>query len=287
MKGIGWVLSGALALTLGSAFQVHADTLDRIRDTGRFVIGHRTASPPFSFVNEKGEATGYSIDLCQRIAAAAKQALDLAKLDIAYVPLTAENRFAMLEKGEVDIVCGSTTNTLKRRERVAFTLLTFVTGAEMLVRTNSDIDSLSDLAGKKVGVLAGTTTETGLKKGLEKQFINTEVVTVKDHDDGLRKVEDGGIDGYVADRILLIGLARQARNPSNLMLTDRLYSHEPYALAVRRNDPDFRLVADRTLAALYRTGTIGEVFKKWFGPMGATPAGLLKALYVLQAIPEE
>jgi len=266
--------------------EAQADTLAKIKESGTIVFGYRTASPPFSFVDQSGKAVGYSIDLCERIAAAVKDELSLNGIKIDYVPVTAENRFSMVRQGKVDIVCGSTTNTLKRRERVAFTLLTFITGAEMLVRTGSGIDRLKDLKGKKVGVVKGTTTETGLTKALKQQFINAQVVIVKDHDDGLRALEDSKIDAYTSDRIILIALAREARDPSKLMLMNQFYSVEPYALVVRRDDPDFRLIADRTLASLYRSGRIVEIYRRWLGKIGR-PSNLVKALYILQGIPAE
>jgi ABC-type amino acid transport substrate-binding protein len=266
--------------------EAQADTLAKIKESGTIVFGYRTASPPFSFVDQSGKAVGYSIDLCKRIAAAVKDELSLNGIKIDYVPVTAENRFSMVRQGKVDIVCGSTTNTLKRRERVAFTLLTFITGAEMLVRTGSGIDKLKDLKGKKVGVVKGTTTETGLTKALKQQFINAQVVIVKDHYDGLMALEDSKIDAYTSDRIILIGLAREARDPTKLMLMNRFYSVEPYALVVRRDDPDFRLIADRTLASLYRSGRIVEIYRRWLGKIGR-PTDLVKALYILQGIPAE
>ena len=266
--------------------EAQADTLAKITESGTIVFGYRTASPPFSFVDQSGKAVGYSIDLCERIAAAVKDELSLNGIKIDYVPVTAENRFSMVRQGKVDIVCGSTTNTLKRRERVAFTLLTFITGAEMLVRTGSGIDKLKDLKGKKVGVVKGTTTETGLTKALKQQFINAQVVIVKDHYDGLMALEDSKIDAYTSDRIILIALAREARDPSKLMLMNQFYSVEPYALVVRRDDPDFRLIADRTLASLYRSGRIVEIYRRWLGKIGR-PSDLVKALYILQGIPAE
>ncbi len=279
-----WVLT--LLLSFVATTEAQADTLAKIKESGTIVFGHRTASPPFSFVDQSGTAVGYSIDLCKRIAAAVKDELGLNGIKIDYVPVTAENRFSMVRQGKVDIVCGSTTNTLKRRERVAFTLLIFITGAEMLVRTGSGIDGLKDLEGKKVGVVTGTTTKTVLTKALKRQFINAQVVIVKDHDEGLKALEDSKIDAYTTDRIILIGLARGARDPSKLMLTNRLYSFEPYALVVRRDDPDFRLIADRTLASLYRSRRIVEIYRKWFGKIGRA-TDLLKALYILQGIPAE
>ena len=279
--GLACAFMGSL---IGSA--VAAGTLDKVRDSGKFVIGHREASPPFSSLDANGNPVGYSIDLCKRIAAAVGNELGLDGLEVSYKPVTSENRIAMLLNGEVDIVCGSSTNTLKRQEEVDFTLLTFITGAEMLVGVNSGINGLKDLSGKTVGVVSGTTTEAGLKKALQKRFIDAEIIPVEDHDDGLKMLEANEIEAYASDRVLLIGLARKAKDPSQFMLTNRLYSYEPYAFMVRPNDTAFRLVADRTLASLYRSGAIAEIYETWFGNFKKSASDLLKALYVLQGLPE-
>ncbi len=280
-----WVLATALLAVMTTAAQ--ADTLTKIRKSGTIVIGYRVASPPFSFTAKDGKAVGYSIDLCKRITAALQRKLGLAEIKVRYIPVTAQNRFSLLANGEVDIVCGSTTNTLKRQERVAFSLLTFVTGADLLVRTGSGINSLSDLTDKKVAVLVGTTTETSLMKALTRGFINTKIVKVRDHNEGLKALLDGKVDAYTADRILLIGLARRTPDAGRLMLTNRYYTMEPYALMVRRKDHDFRLIVDHTLASLYRSKQIRHIFAKWFGKKGGRPSRLLQALYMLQGLPEE
>ena len=262
-----------------------ASTLEKARKSGTFTIGFRLDARPFSFLDADGKAAGYAVDICRRIAVALRGNLGLADMNVEYVPVKAANRIEMLESDEIDIECGSTTRTLRRQERVDFTLLTFVTGAEMLVRVGSGIGDLPDLAGRKVGVLEGTTTERGLRNALEERFIDAQVLTVERHDYGLASLEAGDIDAYFADRILLLGLAGRAMDPSKLQLSGRLYSIEPYALMVRRGDDDLRLIADRTIASLYRSGQIKGIAGKWFG--GAKAGNLLKALYLLQAIPEQ
>ena len=281
---IFWAVGVCLGLLSVTAAQA-GDTLGKVRDSGKLVIGHREASRPFSFVNDQGNVVGYSIDLCKQVANAVKVATGLSALEVEYKPVSAENRMSKLINGEVDIVCGSTTNTLKRQEQVAFTLLTFVTGAEMLVHVDSGIRGLRDLEGKSIGVVSGTTTETGLKRALERQFINANVVPIEDHDKGLAALEANEIDAYTSDRVLLIGLALRAKDPSKLTLTDQFYSYEPYSLMVRRNDPDFLLLANRTLASLYRTGTVIEIYQTWFGDIRRA-GNLLRAMFIIEALPE-
>jgi glutamate/aspartate transport system substrate-binding protein len=269
-----------------SAAAVQAGTLDKIRSSGSIALGYRTASPPFSSTEVGAQPAGYSIDLCLRIVAAVKQATGLDKLSVAYVPVTPENRIEKLEAGEIDIECGSTTRTLSRQERVDFTLLTFVTGAELLVRLGSNINRLADLEGKKVAVLPGTTTDNTVRGELKQQFINATVVAVRDHDEGVAALVDGRADAYASDEVILIGLARKLGDNANLRLSGSIFSYEPYALMVRKNDADFRLVADRALAEIFRSGGIGGIWERWFGKWVARPNAHLMALYRLNGLPD-
>ncbi len=270
-------------LVLGTAAQ--ARTLQEIAEDGVFRVGFRMDAKPFSFLDPDGNAAGYSVDLCRQVAEALRGRLGRQKLSIEYIPVGAAERFAALEDGKADILCGATTHTLARQERVDFSLLTFVTGAEMLVRLGEGITDLPDVAGKKVGVLEGTTTESGLHRALVDRGIEAEVMAVERHEYGIAGLETGEIDAYFGDRILLLGLARQAIDPAKLTLSGKLYSIEPYALALPRGTSELKLIADRTLARLYRSGRIKKINRKWFG--SAKPGNLLSALYLLQAIPDE
>lgn len=260
-------------------------TLKKIKTTKTMVIGYREASPPFSFVGDDGKPAGYSVDLCLAIAAAVQKDLGLPTLGLKWVKVTVANRLAMVAQGTVDIECGSTTNTLSRQERVDFTNMTFVDGGSLLVTDASGIDGVSDLGGKRVAVIPGTTTEKALIDALRTRGITTQVVPVKDHDEGIAALEKGAADAYASDRVLLTGLGRKAKDPSTLALVREFFSYEPYGLMVRRGDPDFRLAANRALARLYRSGHIVEIYEKWFREMGQ-PSTMLRAMYLLHALPE-
>lgn len=261
-------------------------TLRKIADSGTIVLGHRDNSPPFSYLDSAKQPVGYSIDLCLRVVEAVKQKLNRPDLTVRYEALSAEDRIQKVADGSVDIECGNTTDTLSRREVVDFTLPTFITGASMLLPAGSTIQSLTDLGGKKVGVTTDTTTETSLRERLQKSSISAEVILVKDHDEGMKMLEKGKIDAYAGDQIILIGLARDAKDPKKFALSPEIFTYEPYGLVVRRNDADFRLVADRVLADLYRGGGIGQVFDTWFANWGGRPSRLLLAMYALNGLPE-
>lgn len=262
---------------------VWADTLERIEKTGVFKLGFREDAPPFAYRNEVGEPEGYSVELCRTVAKEVKSHLELSALSIEYVPVTAENRFEMVEKKRVDILCGATTHTLSRRARVDFSLTTFIDGASVLFRADGP-SSFRALAGETIGVRAGTTTEEALRNTLEDLEIDAQVVAVESHFDGLEQVQSGQISAYFADWGILLGLIQRSENLDMLRLSPRQFTQEPYALGLARGDDDFRLLVDRTLSRLYRSGKIEPIFKKAFSP--AEPTDLLKAVYIVNTLPE-
>lgn len=273
-----------VTLLLFPAGLAGAATLDRIRDTGVIKIGYRTDAPPFSFHNAVNEPAGYTVALCRAVAAQIKDQLKLGKLSIDYVPVGAEDRFKAVEDGRVDLLCGATTATLARRERVDFSLPTFVDGASVLLRTTGP-QTFGDLEGRKVGVRAGTTTEQALANTVKELKILVETVAVKDHQDGLRKLLNDEIAAYFADRAILFFLMAGSDAPDKLFLSEQQFTYEPYALALQKGDGDFRLAVDRALSRLYRSGAIATVFTSTFGA-GAEPTGELRALYRISGLPE-
>ena len=283
------ILLAGLAVLLCWSQGLAADdggTLARIRASGKMVIAHREASPPFSFLDDRKQPAGYAIDLCLRIAKAVKDHLGLAELDVRYVAVTAENRLQTVADGAADIECGNTTNTLSRQQTVDFTNTIFVTGASLLARPETNITTLADLRGKTVTVVEGTTTEKVLTERLKRELIDATIVTVKDHNAGVEALMAGKAAAHAGDQLVLIGLAKAAKQPGHFALASEVFSYEPYALAVRRNDADFRLVANRALAQLYRSGEIGEIYKRWFGDWGGKPSQLLLAMFALNGLPE-
>jgi len=278
---IALVLLPLLALL---PLEAAAASLDRLRETGEVRIGYRQDAAPFSYENAVGEAAGYSVDLCKAVAARLKDQLALDKITLRYVPVGAEDRFDALEDGRIDLLCGATTATLSRRERVDFSIATFVDGASVLFRDDGP-DNFQALAGRKVGVRGATTTEEALRNTLEDLAIDAEIVAVSSHDDGLQKLEAGEIAAYFGDRAILLYLAGESDDPARLMLSERYYTVEPYALGLPRGDGAFRLAVDRALSRIYRSGAIEGIFGAAFGPK-VEPSELVKALYVISALPE-
>jgi ABC-type amino acid transport substrate-binding protein len=265
--------------------QHHQSTLDKIKTTKTISLGYRESSLPFSYISEDKKPAGYSVDLCTRVAAGVQQQLGLADLATKWVVVTPENRLAMVANGTVDLECGSTTNTLSRQEQVDFSYMTFVDGGSLLVRGSGNISRLSDLSGKRIAVVPGTTTEKVMAEALQKAKLTVQMIKVKEHAEGIAALENGTADAYASDKVILIGLAMQAKDPTQLAIADQYFSYEPYGLMLRRGDADFRLAVNRVLARLYRSGEIVPVYERWFGPFERT-SSLLQAMYLLHSLPE-
>jgi ABC-type amino acid transport substrate-binding protein len=260
-------------------------TLKKIKDSGTIVIGYREQSLPFSFRGDDGKPTGYSIDLCQRIVTGIQQQLKLPKLDVKWVAVTVDTRITAVVNGTIDLECGSTTASLSRQEQVDFSNMTFVDGGSLLVKMSSNLATLQDLSGKKIGVIPGTTTEGALRNVLQKTSITAQIVPITDHRGGLTALESGSIDAYASDRVILIGLAATATTPGEFAIAEQYLSYEPYGFMLRRGDASFRLAVNRVLASLYRSGEVMQIYGRWFGRLGR-PGGILIAMYTLYALPE-
>jgi ABC-type amino acid transport substrate-binding protein len=261
-------------------------TLAKIRENGAMVIGYRKNSPPFSFVDGQGNPSGYSIDLCKRIAAAVQKRLGIPEMVVTYVPVSVDDRIGAVESGKIDIECGATTNTLSRQERVDFTHITFVTGGTLLSLQSAPIRLTSEASGKRIAVVEGTTTESALRRYLSEALIKADIELVTEHAAGMGLLAEKKVDAFASDRLVLLGLVKNTGDASKFIVSDDFFSYEPYALMVRRNDADFRLVANRALSEVFRNEQIGILYRKWFGVIGARPSGLQMAVFHLQALPE-
>ena len=223
-----------------------AGTIDRLKQDKTLRIAYRDDAPPFSFTDSIGEPAGFMIDLCRSVAKNLATGLNLGDLKVDYVLVTAANRFDAIQSGKADLLCEPTSATLSRREQVDFSIATFIDGASLLVSGDGPSE-FGALAGKKIGVLAGTTTEQSLRDTLATANIKAEIVPAKTHQEGLAMLDQGTIVAYFGDRAILAYLASKSSAPEKLRLANNYFSLEPYALALARGDSDFRLAVDRAL----------------------------------------
>jgi ABC-type amino acid transport substrate-binding protein len=281
-------LAAAIAVLVLPAL-VHAQalegTLKKIRDSKTITIAYRTDALPFSFTDGKSVPTGYTIDICKRVVASIEQQLKIQGLQVNWTPATSQNRFELIMKKQADMECGATTATLSRMEMVDFSSFVFADGTGVLVRNDAGVKSFSDLGGKRVAAIAGTTNEKALAEAIKKRLVNATVVTVQTRDEGLAALEAGKVHGFASDKVLIVGLSGKVKDPTQYTMLAEDLSFEPYAIMLPRGDAPFRLAVNRGLAQLYRTPAIGELWNRWFGPLGK-PGVLVEAMFFLGAIPE-
>lgn len=284
------LLSFALSLSASTAV---AATLDTIGQRGSIRIGYIADQAPFSSSKPGADPEGYAIDLCDRIADDVEH--HVPELTREYVEVTLANGFEAVKGGQIDLLCGAITVNLERREIVDFSQPLFLTGATALLREDSPAYlqplfvetpaartvSANTASTSTIGVRANTTTRATLHEAQAFEKSSMKIADFQTHEDGLAALEDRRIDAYFADRALLIELAKRARDPSSLEVGDRLFTHEPYAIALPRNDADFRLVADRALTSFFRSDDFMPLLTTYFG----TEASMLHTQIMMEHIP--
>lgn len=283
------ILTAVLAIALLSPYPGKAiaeSTLDQIAASGKVRIGFRQSVPPMSFRDNDGNPVGYSVDLCALVVDAVRIKLGNPEIAVDFLPVNSQNRFDALADNKIDILCGATTKTLSRGELVDFTQLTFATGASLMSLQTDPVNTVEDLEGKKVGVAKGTTTEKVLTEAIARTGTGAEVVTVESAVEGFDLLKNGEISAFSADQVVLIGLLFTSDSPRRYGVSEITFSYEPFALAVRRNDADFRLLADRVLSRLYRTGQIIDIYSRWFGQFSREIPSAIAAVYQINATPE-
>jgi ABC-type amino acid transport substrate-binding protein len=274
----GLVAGGALA-------QPVPNTLGKIKAAKAINVAFSGDSLPFSFVGPNNEPAGYSIDICKRVIAQIGRAVGEPNLKVNWLAGSVSDRLQMVASGKADLECANTTQTLARLANVDFSNLIFVDGGGFLVKSDSPINRLADMGAKKIAVLKGTTTETRLKDSLQRRLVNATVIPINEANEGVAMLESGSVDAYAGDKIKLVGLAAQAKDPGKLAMLAEDLSFEPYAMALPRNDSALRLEVNKALTQVYMGGEIETIFGQWLGKLGR-PSGLLAAMYLLYSVPD-
>jgi len=274
--------------TFGLSQAAHArePVLKKVVETGRITFGYAEDALPFSFTDRSGKPAGYSVDLCRAIAERVRKELKLPKLEIEFIKVESSERVTSLVHSRVDMDCSTSTQTLSRMEEVDFTFMTFVTGTSMVSRKDKGSAEPSQIQGKRIAVIPGTTTEEAVTQYLTEARLTAEIIPVANYGGGMGLLEEGEVDGFFSDRVLLIGQIMKSPMRDKLQLSEGLISYEPYALMLPRDDADFRLIANRTLANIYSGNQIDVLYRKWFGLIDPRPSTLLISLFRLQALPE-
>lgn len=249
----------------GGAFsQVQAaDTLAKIKQSGKVVIGYRESSDPISYI-VGGKPMGYAIDICNTFAQDLRKELKLPALKIEYKPVTSSTRIPEMLAGNIDMECGTTTNSIARQQQVSFSTNYYATEVRMAVKASAPIKSIADLDGKAVVTTQGTTSDKYIKMGEKGEKINVNNVYGKDHSDSFAMVASGRAAAFVMDDNILAGLIAKSSNPKEFKIVGPVLSSEPYGIMLPKDDPAFKAIADRVVTGLWKNGQMAALYKKWF-----------------------
>lgn len=254
------LLIGSLAAPVASAGPV----LERIKSNGRIVIAHRESSVPFSYLESPGKPVGYAVDLCLRIAEAVRKNLQLKALPVEYLAVTPSNRIAAVADGKADLECGSTTNNAERREKVAFTVPHYITGARYMVRADSPVSDLTGFEGRKLVSTKGTTPLKAVASANRERLMRIDVLEAPDHARAVEMVERGEADGFAMDDVLLYGLIAGRPDPGKLKVVGKFLTIEPLAIMLGRDDPAFKRIVDDEMKRLITSREAHAVYERWF-----------------------
>ena len=253
-----------IGLCLSQLAYAGSPTLDKIKSSSAVTMGVRESSIPMSYTTGDSRFDGYHVEICRMILADIKDRLKLGTLRINYQPVTSQNRVPLVQNGTVDIECGTTTNNLARTKDVGFANTLYVEEVRIAVKASSGINSISQLAGKKVATTTGTTSVQLLRKHEKANGVNFDEVFGKDHADSFLLLESGRADAFVMDGSILAGNIANSKNPKDYKIVGEVLSTEPIAIMVRKDDPEFKAAVNEAIAKIVKNGNMPKLWNKWF-----------------------
>jgi ABC-type amino acid transport substrate-binding protein len=258
------LIAASLLATAGGSTAWAAGVLERVTSGGTLVIAHRESSIPFSYLDSDKKPVGYAVELCLKIAEAVRKKTGAKNMPVEFLQVTPGNRIAMVAEGKADMECGSTTNNAERREKVAFTIPHFITGARLLVRADSKIDRIEDLEGKKLVSTKGTTPLKAGQQANRERLLHINILEAPDHAKAVDMVEKGEADAFLMDDVLLYGLASTRAKPEALKVVGKFLTTEPLAIMLPKDDPEFKKLVDEEMRRLILSKEIQPIYDKWF-----------------------
>jgi glutamate/aspartate transport system substrate-binding protein len=260
---VGLVTLSALLLAAGPV-AAQEGTLKKIKETNTITLGHRDASIPFSYFDDKQQAVGYAMDLCGKIVDAVKAELKMPNLQVKLNPVTSATRIPLMANGTVDLECGSTTNNLERQKQVSFTITHFVTANRFVSKKAANLKTVDDLKGKTIVSTSGTTNIKQITEINGQKNLGMTILPAKDHAESFLMVETGRAVAFFMDDILLYSLVANSKTPSEYVISADALSVEPYGIMLRKDDPSFKKVVDDAMTKVYKSGEINKIYAKWF-----------------------
>jgi len=239
-------------------------TLKKIKETGAITLGFRETSIPFAYLDDKQQPVGYAMDLCMKVVDAVRAELQMPDLKVNLQPVTSANRIPLMQNGTIDLECGSTTNSVKRQEQVAFGPTYFVVNVTAAVKRGSGIKTLADLDGKTIATTSGTTSVPLLKQYEKTASIEVREIYGKEHAESFMLLANDRAAAFVMDDILLAGQIANSTAPDDYLILAESLRQEPYSMMLRKDDPQFKALVDKAVGAVMTSGEIERIYDKWF-----------------------
>jgi glutamate/aspartate transport system substrate-binding protein len=252
------------ALVAPAAAQDLTGTLKKVKETGAFTVGFRESSIPFSYLDDKQQPIGYAMDLCMRVVDAVKADLKMPNLKVNLQPVTSSNRIPLLQNGTIDMECGSTTNSVQRQQQVAFGPTYFVINVTAAVKKSSNINAIAELNGKTVSTTSGTTSVPLIKSYEKTKNVTVKEIYGKDHGESFLLLADDRAAAFIMDDILLAGQIANSKSPGEYKILPESLRQEPYSMMLRKDDPQFKALVDKTVGGIMKSGEIEKIYAKWF-----------------------
>lgn len=262
-KLFGLTILAAAAMSCAQAAEL-TGTLKKVKETNSITVGYRESSIPFSYLDNNGKPIGYAMELCGKVVDAVKADLKMPGLKVNYTPVTSSNRIPLLENGTIDLECGSTTNSVARQKQVAFGPTYFVINVTAAVKKDSGISDFAQLAGKTIVTTSGTTAVPLLKKYEKTKDMEFKEIYGKDHAESFLLMADGRASAFVMDDILLAGQIANSKDPAAYKILPGSLRQEPYSMMLRKDDPQFKALVDKTIDGVMKSGEINKIYAKWF-----------------------
>jgi len=258
------ILLLSAALIAPAAAQDLTGTLKKVKETSAFTVGFRESSIPFSYLDDKQQPIGYAMDLCMRVVDAVKTELKLPNLKVNLQPVTSSNRIPLLQNGTIDMECGSTTNSVQRQQQVSFGPTYFVINVTAAVKKSSNINTIAELNGKTVSTTSGTTSVPLIKSYEKTKNVTVKEIYGKDHGESFLLLADDRAAAFIMDDILLAGQIANSKSPGDYKILPESLRQEPYSMMLRKDDPQFKALVDKTVGAIMKSGEIEKIYAKWF-----------------------
>lgn len=252
------------ALIAPAVAQDLTGTLKKVKETGAFTVGFRESSIPFSYLDDKQQPIGYAMDLCMRVVDAVKADLKMPNLKVNLQPVTSSNRIPLLQNGTIDMECGSTTNSVQRQQQVSFGPTYFVINVTAAVKKSSNINTIAELNGKTVSTTSGTTSVPLIKSYEKTKNVTVKEIYGKDHGESFLLLADDRAAAFIMDDILLAGQIANSKSPGDYKILPESLRQEPYSMMLRKDDPQFKALVDKTVGGIMKSGEIEKIYARWF-----------------------